>query len=345
MAAGNDSVVGNVRVDTFLTNYSERFAQDPNAYIAGQAATMIPVQNQSGYFATWDRSYWLRDEMEPRPYGGAPVQATMGVGRKDYFIDEYALEWFVDDRFRANVAGPANTNPYGASDFGAVEFLTQKALLRRDRMISTTIFNPDSWNYNYAGVASAPNATQFISFDQTGANPVATIDVWKRQTQLATGLRPNTLILGIKVIDNLRLNPYIQDLIKYSQIGVATEQLLATLFGVDRVLVAQSIYNAAAENVDPAASENYQWNIPANAMWLGYIAPNGALNTPTAVIGFTWAGLLNQLGGTGRSEQGFVVRRGRDDRAASDWYHVHDAISYKIASSELGTYATNVVSL
>lgn len=343
MSAGADNLVGNYRVDTFLTNYSERYVQDASTYISSRVATMIPVQNQSGYFAVWDRSYWLRDEMEPRPLGGAPVQATMGVGRKDYFIDEYALEFFVDVRQKANVqGGGAATNPYSKSDFGAVEFLTQKSLLRRDRMVATTIFNSGVWNYNYAGVAATPNATQFLAWDQTGSNPISDIDNWKRRIQLATGMRPNTMILGVDVIDKLKQNPYIVDLIKYSQIGVATEDLLAQLFGVENLVVAQSIYNSAAENVSPTTSANYQWNIPANAAWLGYIAPSSSLESPTAVIGFQWAGLTNLLGGSGEG-QGIVVRRGRDDRALSDLYSVHDAINFKVASPELGAYLSAVV--
>lgn len=345
MPIGADNIVGSVYVDTFLTNYSERFVQSVDSYIAGRASTIIPVQQQSGYFATFDRSYWLRDELAPRPLGGAPVQATQGVGKKSYFVDEYALEFFVDDRQRANITGPNNTNPYGPSDFSAVEFLTQKALIRRDRLWSTTFFNNTTWNYNYAGVASAPTATQFIAWDQVGSNPIADVDRWKRQVQLATGMRPNTMVLGTAVIDKLRLNPYIQDLIKYTQIGVATEQLLAGLFGVDNILVAQSVYNAAAETTDPATSENYQWNVPANAAWLGYIAPTASLNSPTAVAGFAWAGLMNQLGGTGQSASGFVIRRGRDQRSASDFYHVHDAMSFKAVSPELGVFAQAVVTL
>lgn len=343
MTTGQDNIVGNYRVDTFLTNYSEKFIQSAESYIAGKAATMVPVNAQSGQFATFDRSFWLRDEMEPRPHGGAPVQATQGVGRKSYAIDEYALEFYVDDRQRAAVSGGDDGRIYSQSDFSAVEFLTQKALLRRDRMWSTSFFKPSVWNYEYAGVAATPTASQFLAWDNTGANPIADVDKWKRQIQLATGMRPNTLVLGVDVIDRLRTNAYIQGLLPVTSVRVVTEQVLANLFDVDNVVVAQSIYNSAAENVSPTASANYQWNVPSNAMWLGYIAPTAALNTPTAILGLQWSGLMSQLGGAGVSNYGFVVRRGRDDRAASDWFHVHDAIEFKAASPELGVYATAVV--
>jgi len=327
MPTGADNIIGSLRLDAFLTNYSSQYIQDASMYVAPAASTMIPVVNQSGKFATYDRSYFLRDEMEPRALGGAPVQASYAVGSDTYSVDEYALEHFIDDRQRANVTVPFNL------DLNATRLLTQKSMIRRDRQWSTTFFQSGVWSADWTGVSASPTGNQFLQWDQSGSDPVAFIDARKRAIQLTTGKIPNTLVLGATVIDKLKLNASIVEKIKYTQIGVATEALLATLFGVEKVVIAQSIYNAAAEG----ATANYSWSVSPTGAWLGYVERTPSLDSPTAVACFVWQGLL------GANAYGGAIYRGRDDRAYSDWMHVKDAYQFKRVSPELGVYMITAV--
>lgn len=328
MPTGADNIIGSLRLDAFLTNYSSQYIMDESMFVAPAAATIIPVTNQSGKFATYDRSYFLRDDMEPRGLGAAPVQTSYAVGQDTYVVDEFALEHFIDDRQRANVTTPYNL------DLNATRLLTQKSWIRRDRQWASTFFQTGVWSSDWTGVGSAPTGNQFIQWDQAASDPIAFIDARKRAIQLVTGKRPNTLVLGASVIDKLKLNPSIVDRIKYTMVGVATEDLLAQLFGVERVVVAQSIYNAAAEG----ATANYQWTVSPTGVWLGYIERTPALDSPTAVAMFTWTGLL------GANASGSAIFRGRDDRAYSDWIHIKDAYQFKRVSPELGTYFQTAVS-
>ena len=70
MSTGADNIRGQLRVDEFLTNYATKYIPDNSTYIADEASTAIPTRNASGYYAVFDRSYWLRDELQPRPLGG-----------------------------------------------------------------------------------------------------------------------------------------------------------------------------------------------------------------------------------------------------------------------------------
>jgi hypothetical protein len=140
---------------------------------------------------------------------------------------------------------------------------------------------------------------------------------------------PNTLVLGANVHAALRSNPDIVDRVKYTQRGIATLDVLAALFEVDRVKVARAVFNAAAEGAD----DDFEFIADDNGMWLGYIEPTPRLNAPTAVARFGWTGLL-----PGTNPFGGVIVRGRDGRARSDWIQDSNAFDYKQVSVDLGMY-------
>lgn len=336
MANGGDNIVRESFVDTLLTNYSETYIADASQYISNAVATVIPVTQQSGSFMKFERSYFLRDEMAPRPHGGAPVQARFGLAKGTYAVDEYALEHMADDRDRARAAGTLFN-----LDATRVAFLTQKALIRRDRLWASTFFKTGVWGTDLNGLASGSPVpgVSFLRWDQAGSNPLQDILLAADQAAAKTGKRPNVMVLGANVITRLRLNPAINEFIKYTTGGVPTEQLLAQMFGVDRLVVARSVYNSADETMNPGDSENIQYIVDANSAWIGYVEPTAGMEAPTATAMFVWTGLEGGLA----NAQGGVIRVGRDDRASSDWYQIKDAMQYQAVAPELGLFFNNAV--
>lgn len=342
MATGTDNIVGDIHIDSFLTNYSESFIQDESTYISNAVATVIPVDKQSGVYQKINRSYYLRDELAPRPHGGTPVQVRYGVERASYFVDELAAEHYIDDRQRAQNALPANS-----LDQNAVRLLTTKALVSRDRRWAAAFFRPGVWSNDKTGIASGtPSASQFIQWNQAGANPLSDILLAKDEVSALTGKVPNTIVLGANVITRLLLSPALVELIKYTQRGVLTVELLASLFGVERVVVARSVYNAADETSLPATAANpngdtldLQYIVNANGAWLGYVERTAAMDAPTAVAMFAWTGYEPGL----VNSQGGIIRRGRDDRARSDWFQIVDATEFAAVSPDLGVFFNNAV--
>lgn len=343
MSTGADNIRGQLRVDEFLTNYATKYIPDNSTYIADEASTAIPTRNASGYYAVFDRSYWLRDELQPRPLGGTPTYTDYGVDRKQFVIDEYALGHKIDIRQKANVLAPSSVAPYGNLELNGVQLLTAKALLRRNKMWANTVAN-GTWGQTFTGVASGPTASQFIQWDASGSNPIVDIDLWAQNVMQVTGLWPNTLVLGVDTYRKVKQNQYIMDLIRYTQRGVLTRELLAELFGVERVLVATGTENTAPERAGTNQNPNYAFLFPRDGAWLGHVAREASTNAPTAIASFRWAGLMEMLGGTGSSESGVVIRRGFDSESTSDWIHVHDAITFEIVAPELGIKISSAVS-
>lgn len=330
MAPRSSNIQGTLHVDRYLTNFSVGFVQSRSNFLAQRATSVIPIVNQSDKFVTYDRGYFWRDEAKPRPLGGRPEQVGYKVGEGSYSCTEYALEHVIDDRQRANVDDPIRL------DEQASNLLTQKMMIKQDRIWAQKFFISGAWSTQVTGTSSpTPSATGFLKFTNAASNPIAVMDLWRDRMNEKTGFMPNTLVLGVAVARSLRLHPDITDRIKYTQIGVAEESLLASLFKVTNLVIARGVYNAAQEG----ATDNFDFIVDENAMWLGYIDPNPGLDSPTAIATFAWTnlipGLTNALGG--------VMERGRDERAHSDWFQSRMAFDLQLISADLGVFFSAAV--
>jgi len=323
------NIEGALHVDRYLTDFSVMFVQDSSNFVANRAASLITVNKQTDIYVTYDRGYFWRDEAQARPLGGRPQQVGYKLSSGVYTATEYALEHVVDDRQRANADEPIRL------DENATTLLTQKNMIKQDRVWAQRFFTSGVWSTEFSGVGSTPTGTQFLQFQDAASTPIETIDAAKERILRATGFMPNTLVLGSGVKRVLRSHPDISDRIKYTQQGVADDAILASLFEVDNVIVARSVYNSAMEG----ATDSFQFIVDESAMLLCYIDPNPTVDSPTAIANFAWTGLIpgqtNQLGG--------VIERGRDDRAHSDYFQGRMAWDLRLVSQDLGVFFNDVV--
>lgn len=314
-----------LHVDRYLTGFSVNYVQDRGNFVAQKASSSIPVLKQTDKYVVYDRGYFWRDEAAPRALGGRPQQVGYKLDSGTYSATEYALEHVIDDRQRANVDDPIRL------DENATTLLTQKHMIKQDRVWAQKFFTTGKWTTEAGGIGSGtPSDTQFLQFNDSASDPIKTIDTWKDEVNKKTGFMPNTLVLGAGVRRELRSHPDIADRIKYTQTGIADEDVLAKLFEVDTVVCARSVYNSAAEG----ATDNFTYIVDEKAMLLCYIEPNPGLDSPTAIATFAWTGLIpgvaNTLGG--------VIERGRDERAHSDYFQGRMAWDMQIIAPDLGVF-------
>lgn len=331
MPTGATNIEGTLHVDRYLTNFSVQYVQDESNFVSQTAASQISVQKQTDLYVVYDRGYFWRDEAAPRPLGGRPLQVGYKVSSGTYNAIEYGLEHVIDDRQRAN----ADDN--FRLDENATRLLTQKHMIKRDRLWAQKFWGAGIWSTEAGGIGSGtPGAGQFLQFNESTSDPISVIDEYKDIIHKRTGFMPNTLVIGAGVRRVLRLHPDITDRIKYTQTGVSDEEMLAKLFEVERVVVARSIYNAAKEG----QADDFEYIIDEKAMLLAYIDRNPGLDSPTAIATFNWTGLIpgtaNALGG--------VIERGRDDRAHSDWFQARAAWDTVLVAPDLAAYFNAVVS-
>ncbi len=327
MPAAN--IEGTLHVDRYLTDFSENYVQDASNFIAQTCASLIGVLKQTDKYVVYERGYFWRDEATPRPLGGRPNQVGYKISEGTYSAIEYALEHTIDDRQRANTDSPIRL------DENATTLLTQKQLIKQDRVWATNFFTQGVWSTETFGTASTPGANQFLQFDDANSDPIGEIDKQKDIIHEKTGFMPNVLVLGADVKRKLRTHPDLADRIKHVQWGITDDGILSSLFEVAQVKVARSIYNSAEEG----ATDNLQYIIDKKAMLLAYIEPNPGLDSPTAIANFAWTGLFpgltNAIGG--------VMERGRDDRAHSDYFQNRMAWDLKQISADLAVFFNAVV--
>jgi hypothetical protein len=331
------SISGDTNPDAYLTNYSAGLMQEDGVFVAGVASSRITVTQEAGKFNVYPPGYFWRDEAKVRPLGGRPVQVGYGITEDTYVAEEWAIEHVIDDRTRQN------SRVQGRLDENATRLLTTKQMIRADRIWATSFFKTGVWGMTVSGATSNPTpGTSFLSWADDASSPLSDIEDWKELIRAATGMEPNTLVLGANVRKRLKNHPEFVDRIKYTSSAAITNQVMAALFEIDNLRVARAIYNTADEkpiSVDPTGGENFAYIADPNAAWLGYIDPTPTLDSPTAIATFAWDSLVpgqtNDFGG--------VISRGRDGRAYSDYFHSRQAFGMKKVSDDLAVFIADAL--
>lgn len=322
-------VPSDLHVDTFLTNLSVGWAQESGQFIADQVFPTVPVQKQSNKFAKYEKGFFYRDEVGPRPLGGRPPKAGYGIESDTYFCEEEGLEHSIDDRTRANADQPLDP------DRAAMRLLTTQALIHRDIEWTSNYFKKEVWGTDLKGKNKEPGAGEFLQFDQSGSTPINLIDENRDTVASQTGYEPKTLVLGRDVYRTLKNHESVLDRIKFTQTGIVTADLLAELFDVDKVLVPGAVKNTAKEG----QADEIDFIVSPKSMLLVYAAPNPAIDQPSGGYNFAWTGLLagvtNAFGG--------VIERGREELNHSDVLQMRYAFDLKVVASELGVFFENAV--
>ena len=329
------SVYGAGNPDAYLTDYSYALMQDDANFVAGVASSRITVTQEAGKFNIYPPGYFWRDEAKVRPLGGRPVQVSYAIEDGTYNAEEWALEHVIDDRTRRNARNQQNL------DRNAARLLTGKQMIRADRIWVQNFFATGKWGMEVAGVAAAPGADQFLRWSDAASTPISDIEDYKELIRAATGMEPNTLILGANVRKALKNHPEFIERTKYTSSAAITNAIMSALFEVENVRVARALYNQADERLpgDDHGGEDLVYLADPNAALLAYIDPNPTVDSPTAIANFAWDGLVpgqtNDMGG--------VISRGRDDRAYSDWFHSRHAFGLQKVSDDLAVFIKDAV--
>jgi len=334
--------VNNVHIDAILTNISVAYLQNTNNFIADKVFPTIPVDKKSNLYFKYTKDDWFRDEAQRRADGTASAGSGYGLTTDTYQADVFAFHKDIGDQTRANADNPLNP------DMEATQFVTQRLLLRREVQWAVDYFQTGVWATDITGVTDAstsPTASQtyqWSDYEQAPtsykSNPIVDVEVAKATVLQNTGYEPNTLVLGYKVFQVLKNHPLLVDRYKYTQAGaIVTEDLLAQLFGVDRVLVAKSVVNTGKEGSNSQTYNFVATNGGAGAALLCYTAPNPGLMTPSAGYSFMWTGVSGGLGTT------VGVSRFRMEELKADRVEAEIAFDNKVVAKDLGYFWTSII--
>ncbi|HEX2880998.1 MAG TPA: major capsid protein [Polyangiaceae bacterium] len=303
------------------------YMQQSDQFIANRVYPVLPVDKRSDLFRIYQKDDWFRDEAEKRGPATESAGGGYDITQDSYFCDVYAFHKDIDDQTRDNSDADINL------DRDATEFVTQRMLLKREKVWVTQNFQPGVWGTTVTGVASGPGAGQVLRWDDANSDPRANMKAARRAILSVTGYKPNTLVLHYDAMDALADHPDFVERIKYTSTDSIDEAMLARIFKVDRVLVAGAIENSAKEG--NVADFDFIYGKHA---WLGYVAPRPSLMAPSAGYTFSWkhAPLSN--------DQSVQIKRFRMEPIASERIEGEIAFDDKIVGTDLGYFFEDIVS-
>jgi dihydrofolate reductase len=319
-----------VHIDKALTNISVKYMQDPASFIAGQVFPTVPVKKQSDRYFVYLREDWFRDEARERAPGTESAGGDYDIDNTPtYFCRKYAFHKDIVEEDRANSDDPLTP------DEDAVSFVTDKLLLNKENKWAATFFQAGIWAFDKAGGAQGGGGDFVYWDDYTNSTPIEDMTEYATEQSEVTGKRPNTLVMGRRAYDALKNHPDFLDRVKYTQKGVVTTDLIAQMFDVERVLVANAIQNTAAKG--QAADMSF---IMGNHVLLCYTTASPALKTATAGYTFVWTGLMgaNALGG--RINRFAMPQLG----IGTERIECEMAYDMKVVAADMGTFLLNAVS-
>lgn len=231
-----------------------------------QVLPTFPVQKKAANFSAITRAGLLRTRDVRR-------QDKSAFGRGGYDVDElsYACQgygWEVP-------VGKAEREVY-KSDFDAdanAQKVVQHVLdWERERRIAAAIFNDTTWT----GAALYTDVT--TDWDNIAATIIADIEAAKEKVRMNCGLEPNTLVVSSAHLKSFKLNTGI--IAQFPGIDLLTDRILhsslAAIFGVQKVLIGNAIYNTGGEG--DAFAAGYVW--ADTFAWLGVTVDGGDLSQP-----------------------------------------------------------------
>jgi hypothetical protein len=182
------------------------------------------------------------------------------------------------------------------------------------------------------GTKKNGSTSDFTQFTVSSTDIISTIDSFSDEVQKKTGKRPNKLLLSRDVYSVFKNNATILESIKYTQRGIVTPDLLAALFGLSEVIVADSIHESAAEG----GTSSLAYNIGGGKGLLAYVAPTPSLLTPSAGYTFSWSPFSDAAGGA-------TIKNFRMDELSADRIEGEAYWDQKAVSTDCGLFFYNAI--
>lgn len=249
--------------DPILKNVSIKFSN--SEFIAEQIFPTLTVEKRTGFYFTYDKSN-LRVPKALRTGKAEAAQVEHGMTKTPYGpLQEHALKEGIEDDIMDQADDPIDPKT------DATENVTEMLQLEKEDTLATTLADTAVVTQN----VTLSGTSQWS--DYSNSDPFADMETGFETVQKNSFRPPNTAFMGYQVFSKLKHHPDLLERVKYSERGVITAELLATLIGVDNVVIGRATKNTGKEGQTDASS--YIWG---KHFWLAYITPSAGLKRPTA---------------------------------------------------------------
>ncbi len=293
-------------VDPILTNVARGYQN--NEFVGGALFPNVSVGQRAGKVIKFGKeSFQLYDTA--RAPGTSVKRISVGYASDPYAIVDHSLSGTVPVELMEEAQAVPGINLSSAA-VRTVQDVMRLRLEKEQADLATT-----AGNYGASNKTTLSGASQWS--DLVNSDPIKDIETAKEAIRTATGKRPNTVVVSAKVMASLRQHGDILDRIKYTGRDVPTPELLAGLFGVQRVLVGDAVYSTDA---------GVFGDVWGKFVVVAYTEMSGLADMGRPTYGYTY-----QLSGYP------FVEPGRYDADYRTWlYDTHDAVKSVIAGADAG---------
>lgn len=319
-----------VHVNRPLTNISVAYMQEAMHFAYRSMFPAVPVDKKSDSYFLFDLGDSKRDELKPRAPGTESAGSGFRLSTDTYNCARWDLHDDIADDIRDNADEPIDM------DQAVTATLTERAMIRQERIFAANYLTAGKWAKDYSGVASgAVPGTSFVHWnDYTTSDPAGDVQRAMSDIHKNTGYRPNRICMAQDVADALVEHPDVIDRVNSGQTsGLAQVDYtdLAKYFRVKDVVISGAVYNKAKEG--EAINMDY---IAAGVMLLAYVAPAPALMTPSAGYRFNWRKFAGNT-------EGLRVKKFRMEHLESDRVEIGLSVDMKLVGASLGALFSSVL--
>ncbi len=293
-------------------------------FIATRVAPVIEVAKQSGTFGKITLESLLQNRATERAPGGGYNRSQWTFTKASFACEEHGVEEPIDQREAAMYA-----EYFDAEELAAMRAY-EVVLRNAEQRMADLIFNATTWN----GSALTTGITDEWD-DYENAIPHQDIEAAVQKVWDGSGVWPNALIVNRKVFRNLRMCDKLVD--KFKAQGFVdvrpsriNEQMLASIFDLEYVIVAGSAGNTAKEG--QTASIACPWS-DEYAM-VCRVASTRDPKEPCVARTFHW--------GEDGSEPGGKIESYYEEQTRSDIIRVRHDVDELVMYPELGHLLSNV---
>lgn len=214
-----------------LTNMLIAYMNDEADFVARRAAPVVPVAEESGTYLTIEQKHWFADKLERRAYGDTYARGGYTYGNDTYKTLQWGLEHVIPVEHGRTSQIPMRLEQVG------LEWLAHQSNIRKEVAFAADFMTTGVWTTN-------PTPTDW---DDANGVPVTDVRTNKRVVRQLIGKAPNALVMGEIVYDSLVVNAQILSKIQYTETQTveAVERLLASVLGIEFLMVSKAVYNSA----------------------------------------------------------------------------------------------------
>jgi len=236
MASRNKQIQG--ETNPILTKFATGYK--PVQGIAHLVAPTVPSIKESGTLFSFGKEGFMVYDSE-RALRAATKKIDFHLSKETFRCEEHALESSLDYE-EIDIAAKYGPKEVLNLEKRAVQ-LTQQALQTElEKAVADIMFS--ATYYASGNKVTLTSGDKFSDFDNS--DPMGVVDTGMIAARADMGVEPNTGVIGYTAWKTLRKHPQLIDKIKYSMKGNLTPDLVAEIFGLEKLIVGKGVYSSDA---------------------------------------------------------------------------------------------------